>query len=62
MYSTVVLATLVGYKIMLVLIVFWAQRRVQSEQDFSKPHASWAPELLRSATPPVLHLPGHYSE
>lgn len=34
MNTTVILTTLIGYKIMLVAIGFWAQRRVQSEQDF----------------------------
>jgi Na+/proline symporter len=32
--TEVVLATLVVYKISLILIGFWAQRRVASEQDF----------------------------
>ena len=32
--TNVVLATLVIYKVVLVLIGFWAQRRVSSEQDF----------------------------
>lgn len=30
----VVLATLIGYKVLLILIGIWAQRRVNSEQDF----------------------------
>ena len=34
MDSTVVLITLVSYKVLLVLIGVWAQRRVNSEQDF----------------------------
>ncbi|MCB1849053.1 MAG: hypothetical protein KDI04_17220 [Halieaceae bacterium] len=32
--ADVVLATLVVYKILLILIGLWAQRRVRSEQDF----------------------------
>tara|TARA_R110002049_G_scaffold222206_2_gene393786 strand:+ start:531 stop:1946 length:1416 start_codon:yes stop_codon:yes gene_type:complete len=32
--TTIVLTTLVLYKVLLVLIGFWAQRRVSSEQDF----------------------------
>ena len=34
MDTKVVLATLVIYKITLIVIGFWAQRRVNSEQDF----------------------------
>ena len=34
MDANVVLATLVIYKVLLILIGFWAQRRVSSEQDF----------------------------
>ncbi|MCB1688394.1 MAG: sodium/proline symporter [Halioglobus sp.] len=34
MNTTIVLITLVAYKVLLVLIGFWAQRRVKSEQDF----------------------------
>ena len=32
--TSVVVATLVAYKTLLILIGFWAQRRVSSEQDF----------------------------
>lgn len=34
MNSTVVLITLIAYKVLLILIGLWAQRRVNSEQDF----------------------------
>ncbi|WP_279251741.1 hypothetical protein [Candidatus Seongchinamella marina] len=35
--TRVVLTALIVYKVVLILIGFWAQRRVNSEQDFSSP-------------------------
>ena len=49
----VVLATLVIYQVLLILIGFWAQRRVSSEQDFflaSRQLGPWVAAVSYSAS------------
>lgn len=53
MDATIVLITLVAYKILLILIGFWAQRRVTSEQDFflaGKQLGPWVAAVSYSAS------------
>lgn len=53
MDTTVVLTTLIAYKVLLILIGLWAQRRVQSESDFflaSRQLGPWVAAVSYSAS------------